>query len=741
MMKVVKILGLLLCVVGSTAIKAGNSDRAGESGAVELLLNPYARTMGMGGTNSAKVMGIDALGSNVAGLAYNKKLTFGANYLSWLTGSEISYMNASVASEISDGTSFGFNVNMLNFGKSILTTTANPDGNLGTFSPYMMNLGLSFAKRFGNVNGGITARLINEGISNISATGFSIDAGLQYITGEKNDLQFGVYIRNLGFPMQFQGDALAIKKSASTGTNYDLTFNQRAAKFDLPVQFSIAVNKDYYIGKIPTKNDFGYCNPINRLSVSGSFVYNAFIDNDYGVGVEYAYKERFMVRAGYQYQTGGLSSSTTRRAQMGITAGFTVNIPMSKDIKGSSMEISYNYRPTWVYNGTHNIGVTYYISTPSVCNLAQEKVNAIVAEIKEEPKLVEVSKPKTIIKYDTIIIREPAKVETKVEFKEINKILDDFAKNIEFKLASSVLSQKGEGAMDVIGDLIKKYPDHKFVISGHTDEMGTTQNNDKLSENRATAVAEYLIKYKEIAQKNLVVEWFGEEKPIADNSTEEGRKLNRRVEIYVFDPKKPSKYSDEINTIVTSEKTQPVKSVEKISKNEEVKVDKKETPKKIEKSSEKSKATESEREVKPTSKSVVKESTPVVVPVQEEEEVKPLTAQDSLNQFAEKMIFKTGTDSLGKMSKRNIEKLANYLKEVPAYKIKMIGHTDNSTYAVDNMQLSKNRVLAVKNELMSHGISEDRISIEYYGDTKPVASNDNEEGKQKNRRIEIVLVK
>jgi outer membrane protein OmpA-like peptidoglycan-associated protein len=67
------------------------------------------------------------------------------------------------------------------------------------------------------------------------------------------------------------------------------------------------------------------------------------------------------------------------------------------------------------------------------------------------------------------------------------------------------------------------------------------------------------------------------------------------------------------------------------------------------------------------------------------------------------------------------------------------GHTDNLGDDDANMILSKNRSEAVKQYLISQGISESRIKVNYFGETKPIADNNTSEGRQKNRRVEFVI--
>ncbi len=96
--------------------------------------------------------------------------------------------------------------------------------------------------------------------------------------------------------------------------------------------------------------------------------------------------------------------------------------------------------------------------------------------------------------------------------------------------------------------------------------------------------------------------------------------------------------------------------------------------------------------------------------------------------------LKPGTEKI-------LDKLVQILKSYPNYKVKIIGHTDNVGTDVQNMKLSLERAKTVKNYLVSKGISAKRLSIEGRGSKEPVASNDTEEGRAKNRRVEFILEK
>ena len=84
--------------------------------------------------------------------------------------------------------------------------------------------------------------------------------------------------------------------------------------------------------------------------------------------------------------------------------------------------------------------------------------------------------------------------------------------------------------------------------------------------------------------------------------------------------------------------------------------------------------------------------------------------------------------------------LAEKLKQKTEWNLLLSGHTDNDGDDDANMILSKNRSETVKSYLISRGISESRIKVNYFGETKPVANNNTSEGRRKNRRVEFVIL-
>jgi outer membrane protein OmpA-like peptidoglycan-associated protein/tetratricopeptide (TPR) repeat protein len=104
------------------------------------------------------------------------------------------------------------------------------------------------------------------------------------------------------------------------------------------------------------------------------------------------------------------------------------------------------------------------------------------------------------------------------------------------------------------------------------------------------------------------------------------------------------------------------------------------------------------------------------------------------------IFFDTDKFELKEESKTELEKLRVFLQDNQAIRIEIAGHTDNMGSSTYNLTLSENRAKSVANYLIKNGIAEDRLTYKGYGDMRPIASNDSEEGKATNRRTEFTIL-
>ena len=102
--------------------------------------------------------------------------------------------------------------------------------------------------------------------------------------------------------------------------------------------------------------------------------------------------------------------------------------------------------------------------------------------------------------------------------------------------------------------------------------------------------------------------------------------------------------------------------------------------------------------------------------------------------------FATEKSNISGESEQTLQKLASILKEYPDTNILIEGHTDDRGAESYNLTLSKNRAQAVTNYLVSNGISQNRLTTNWYGEAQPKYDNSTAEGRAKNRRVELAIV-
>ena len=114
--------------------------------------------------------------------------------------------------------------------------------------------------------------------------------------------------------------------------------------------------------------------------------------------------------------------------------------------------------------------------------------------------------------------------------REVIEKVNYAAKNVFFATGSYKLLAKSNKSLNDVASLMKADESLMLDIDGHTDDVGTSESNQVLSENRAKAVKEYLVK-QGVADTRLFSTGYGEDKPVADNKTAAGRAKNRRTEM------------------------------------------------------------------------------------------------------------------------------------------------------------------------------------------------------------------
>lgn len=333
---------ILFIAIGSLCF-AGNPDRQGEAGAGELLLNPWARSAGLHSMTTSFASGVEALRLNPAGIGRlsSREIYLGNTRL--YEGSGLQHNAVGYAQRGKGNGAFGFSLAIMDFGEIPITTEDQPEGTGGFYSPNFVNLGLGYSYTYENkISVGILTRLISETLPSLTAFGLAIDAGVQYVSGDRDNFKLGISLRNIGTPLKFSGEGLS-RQVIVIEDQDPRKFDSRAEGFDLPSVLNIGFSYDFYL------NDDIY---IRGLA---NFTSNAFSRDQIGGGAELHYGDLVTLRGGYKYEI-GQTTGGNNNIYTGASAGGTINVPMKKG-SANKLGIDYAYRTTSPFRGTHNFGV------------------------------------------------------------------------------------------------------------------------------------------------------------------------------------------------------------------------------------------------------------------------------------------------------------------------------------------------------------------------------------------------
>ncbi len=347
MKSLVQKITLGLSLVSTLYVAAGNEDRVGSAGASHLLVNPWARSSALADATIANSNGLEATFTNIAGLAFTDKTQIKFNYSNWMGNAGIQLNGAGIAQRISESDVIAISIQSMNFGDIPITTVANPEGNIGFFSPRANVFNLGYAREFSSsIYGGINFKVISENISNMKASGVAIDAGIRYVTGENDQIKFGIALKNVGPVMKYKGDGLA-QQATYVSTGFISSLEERSASFEMPSLLSIGGSYDFIF------------NEVSKLNLALGFTANSFMNDQYRIGFDYGMvtpKLAFNVRAGYVYEKNILNAENRSNALLGPTAGFSIDALAGKN--KSAIGLEYCARFAGVFGTIHTIGAT-----------------------------------------------------------------------------------------------------------------------------------------------------------------------------------------------------------------------------------------------------------------------------------------------------------------------------------------------------------------------------------------------
>jgi OOP family OmpA-OmpF porin len=273
------------------------------------------------------------------------------------------------------------------------------------------------------------------------------------------------------------------------------------------------------------------------------------------------------------------------------------------------------------------------------------------------------------------------------------------AQKITFPPGSAEIDSTTSQLMTRIADALNECTALPLEIAGHTDAQGSEEGNRALSQARADAVL-LALQGRRVEVSEMRAVGYGETRPIADNETEEGREANRRIEFTLI--------GSPATTVAAAAGATPAPP---------------------------GTATVGEAAAALSAAS----GTTIPAPAPPGDGAACVGRITDLLK-GDKITFDPGSDDISTASKGLIDALAALLKQCPGTPIEVAGHTDSQGTSRNNTTLSEDRAKAVLVALAERKVDVSTLKAVGYGEDKPIADNDSDEGREANRRIEFTLI-
>jgi|SRR5690554_26454 len=318
-----KILLVILTMMYITSLNAGDVSRKGTSGAEQLLIPVGARGIATGGAFISTLTGLEAIYYNPAGFGLHQRTEAMFSYMNYIADINVSYFAA--GTNLGEFGSIAFSLKTLDVGDIPVTTNEFPDGTGETYSPGFLTIGLTYSKLLTDrISIGTNLKLISETIENVSATGFAIDAGVQYRLNQQ--ISIGAAIKNIGDNMVFSGQGLR-QSTSVPGTAPGAptaTYEVVAEPFQLPSYFEMSAAYSYNF------------NEQNNFIIGSTYTANNNLEDRVHFGLEYGFMQTFFVRGGYNLLVENNDQST-----YGLTFGAGLNYGFAD---GMGLTFDYAFR-------------------------------------------------------------------------------------------------------------------------------------------------------------------------------------------------------------------------------------------------------------------------------------------------------------------------------------------------------------------------------------------------------------
>lgn len=320
---------VVIALMGMSALdaNAGDDKRRGTAGASQLLVPVTARSASLGASMTSGIAGmngLEAIFSNPAGLAMNTGTAAIFSRMDYVADIGVNFFG--IAQNFGNN-NIAFTVASWDFGDIPLQTELAPEISSVTYNASFITAGLTYARVFTDrISAGITVKVVNESIDDISASAVAVDMGMTYIVGESG-LRLGVALKNIGTQMTYSGVGLTtqvqLPSQPGNATNNALVFESEGVELPSLLNFGVSYTRQMAEGAVVT--------------ILGNFRSNSFDQDEYSGGVELGLFDMLYLRGGMDIVGDSDLSFFT-----GVNFGAGVDL----DLAGTRLQIDFASRTT-----------------------------------------------------------------------------------------------------------------------------------------------------------------------------------------------------------------------------------------------------------------------------------------------------------------------------------------------------------------------------------------------------------
>ena len=320
---------VVIALMGMSALdaNAGDDKRRGTAGASQLLVPVTARSASLGASltsGMAGMNGLEAIFANPAGLALNTGTAAIFSRMDYVADIGVNFFG--IAQNFGNN-NIAFTVASWDFGDIPLQTELSPEISSVTYNASFITAGLTYARVFTDrISAGVTVKVVNESIDDISASAVAVDMGMTYIVGESG-LRLGVALKNIGTQMSYSGvgltDRIKLPSQQGNATNNALVFESEGVELPSLLNFGVSYTRQMAEGAVVT--------------VLGNFRSNSFDQDEYSGGVELGLFDMVYLRGGMDVIGDSDLSFFT-----GVNYGAGVDLNLS----GTRLQIDFASRTT-----------------------------------------------------------------------------------------------------------------------------------------------------------------------------------------------------------------------------------------------------------------------------------------------------------------------------------------------------------------------------------------------------------